>query len=115
LTAPLPDPVRLVPPAGPADFDTVARLRGVLTDLDRNGVRTAISALLEIENEQVDELPAAIVAELVFRIGETPSLRVALAGMAAPGAASPSSAAMIDRARSDLRAVASRSLVGMLG
>jgi hypothetical protein len=115
LTAPLPDPVRLVPPAGPADFDTVARLRGVLTDLDRNGVRTAISALLEIADEQVDELPAAIVAELVFRIGETPSLRVALAGTAAPGSASPSSAALIDRARSDLRAVGSRSLVGMLG
>lgn len=113
LKAPLPDPVRLVPPAGPDDFDTVARLRGVLTDLDRNGVRTAISALLEIEDEQVDELPAAIVAELVFRVSENPSLRVALAGTAAPGSASP--AALVDRARGHLRAVASRSLVGMLG
>jgi hypothetical protein len=115
LKAPLPDQVRLVPPAGPDDFDTVARLRGVLTDLDRNGVRTAISALLEIEGEQVDELPAAIVAELVFRIGENPSLRVAVAGTAPSGSASPSPAALIDRARGDLRAVASRSLVGMLG
>jgi subtilisin family serine protease len=113
LTAPLPDPVRLVPQAGLEDFDTVARLRGVLTDLDRNGVRGAISALLEIADEQVDELPAGIVAELVFRISENPSLRAALAGADTPGSTSP--AAPMDRARSDLRAVASQSLVGLLG
>lgn len=113
LTAPLPDPVRLLPQAGLEDFDTVARLRGVLTDLDRNGVRGAISALLEIADQQVDELPAGIVAELVFRIGENPSLRAALAGAVASGSASP--AAPMDQARSDLRTVASQSLVGMLG
>jgi hypothetical protein len=113
LKAPLPDPVRLVPHSGLEDFDTVARLRGVLTDLDRSGVRAAISALLGIEGEQVDGLPAGIVAELVFRISENPSLRAALAGAATPGPTSPG--APIDRARGDLRAVASRSLVGMLG
>jgi hypothetical protein len=115
LRAPLPDPARLAPINELDDFDGVARLRAVLTELDRTGVRAAVAALLRVPDDQVDELPAYLVAELVFRLGENPDLRTSLVAAAAPGAASSLMAAPIDHARGALRAIASRRLVGMLG
>lgn len=115
LQAPLPDPARLAPIAEWDDFDAVARLRAVLTGLDRNAVRASVAALLGVDPEAVDDLPSHLVAELVFRIGEDADLRTALVASAAPGAESSLLADPIDRARAGLRATASRGLVGMLG
>ena len=80
LSAPLPAATELAVPSPPSAFDTVARLRGVLADLDRDQVRLAVADLLGIPPDQVDRLPGAAVSELVYRIGEDDVLRARLTG-----------------------------------
>lgn len=81
LAAPLPSPAELTPLELPEEFDPVARLRGVLGDLDRAAVRDTVGQLLNVAPEQVDRLPANAVSELVFRIGEDDELRADLVGI----------------------------------
>lgn len=110
LAAPLPAPAELLPLELPDGFDPVARLRGVLGDLDRSEVRLTIGGLLGVPPEQVDELPHNTVSELVYRISEDDELRADLTGIPRELPLSPSADARFLLART-----ASRALVHAVG
>ena len=102
LSADLPAISELPPLELPEVFDPVARLGGVLGELDRDQIRITTAELLDIPPEEVDTLPENAVSELVYRIAEDDVLRADLTTVRPelPGLATPLARGLLNRTAS---------------
>lgn len=109
LGAPLPDLPLAVPAKAPRPTNVVARLQSALSALSAEQVNRRVGDLVG----SVDDLPATVVSELVYRLGEDEQLRAAVLDeptdlVTAAGTATTTAGAL-------LRRTASRALLDAVG